>query len=78
MLGGPLTCQRLPPFAGVALIWDAVPAGTVVRRASRGDCPVGTDTAGYRTMVKQVRDQWPQHRKAVDVPAKLAARVRVR
>jgi transposase len=59
----------------------------------------GTDTASYRTMVKQVRDQWPQHRWAVegaqgvgrplaqrllaqgedvvDVPAKLAARVRV-
>jgi transposase len=59
----------------------------------------GTDTAGYRTMLKQVRDQWPEHRWAVegaqgvgrplaqrllaqgepvvDVPAKLAARVRV-
>ena len=59
----------------------------------------GTDSAGYRTMVKYVRDQWPQHRWAVegaqgvgrplaqrllaqgedvvDVPAKLAARVRV-
>ena len=59
----------------------------------------GTDTAGYRTMLKQVRDRWPQHRWAVegaqgvgrplaqrllsqgedvvDVPAKLAARVRV-
>jgi transposase len=58
-----------------------------------------SDTAGYRTMVKYVRDQWPQHRWAVegaqgvgrplaqrllaqgevvvDVPAKLAARVRV-
>ena len=59
----------------------------------------GTDTASYRTMLKQVRDQWAQHRWAVegaqgvgrplaqrllaqgedvvDVPAKLAARVRV-
>ena len=59
----------------------------------------GTDTADYRRMLKQVRDQWPQHRWAVegaqgvgrplaqrllaqgedvvDVPAKLAARVRV-
>jgi transposase len=59
----------------------------------------GTDAAGYRTMVKYVRDLWPQHRWAVegaqgigrplaqrllaqgevvvDVPAKLAARVRV-
>jgi transposase len=59
----------------------------------------GTDTAGYRAMLKQVRDRWPQHRWAVegaqgvgrplaqrllaqgevvvDVPAKLAARVRV-
>ena len=59
----------------------------------------GTDTVGYRTMLKQVRDQWPQHRWAVegaqgvgrplaqrllaqgedvvDVPAKLAARIRV-
>ena len=59
----------------------------------------GTDTAGYRTMLEQVRDQWPQHQWAVegaqgvgrplaqrllaqgeavvDVPAKLAARVRV-
>jgi transposase len=59
----------------------------------------GTDTADYRRMLKQVRDQWPEHRWAVegaqgvgrplaqrllaqgedvvDVPAKLAARVRV-
>jgi transposase len=59
----------------------------------------GTDTAGYRLMVKYVREQWPHHRWAVegangvgrplaqrllaqgetvlDVPAKLAARVRV-
>jgi transposase len=59
----------------------------------------GTDTASYRTMVKYVREQWPQHQWAVegaqgvgrplaqrllaqgedvvDVPAKLAARVRV-
>lgn len=59
----------------------------------------GTDSAGYRLMLTQVRDQWPQHRWAVegaqgvgrplaqrllaqgetvvDVPAKLAARVRV-
>lgn len=26
----------------------------------------GTDTAGYRTMVKYVRDQWPEHRWAVE------------
>ena len=26
----------------------------------------GTDTADYRTMLKQVRDQWPQHRWAVE------------
>ena len=59
----------------------------------------GTDTAGYRLMLAQVREQWPQHHWAVegaqgvgrplaqrllaqgedvvDVPAKLAARVRV-
>ena len=59
----------------------------------------GTGTADYRRMLKQVRDQWPEHRWAVegaqgvgrplaqrllaqgedvvDVPAKLAARVRV-
>jgi transposase len=59
----------------------------------------GTDTAGYRLLVKHVREQWPHHRWAVegaqgvgrplaqrllaqgetvlDVPAKLAARVRV-
>ena len=59
----------------------------------------GTDTAGYRLMVKYVREQWPHHRWAVegangvgrslaqrllaqgetvlDLPAKLAARVRV-
>jgi transposase len=59
----------------------------------------GTDTVGYRVMAKHVREQWPDHRWAVegahgvgrplaqrllaqgetvvDVPAKLAARVRV-
>ena len=59
----------------------------------------GTDAAGYRLLVKQVREQWPHHQWAVegaqgvgrplaqrllaqgetvlDVPAKLAARVRV-
>jgi hypothetical protein len=59
----------------------------------------GTDTAGYRSMTRYVRDQWPHHLWAVegahgvgrplaqrllaqgeavvDVPAKLAARVRV-
>jgi transposase len=68
--------------------------GTVLARG-RFD----TDTAGYRLMVKHVREQWPHHRWAVegaqgvgrplaqrllaqgetvlDVPAKLAARVRV-
>ena len=28
----------------------------------------GTDTAGYRTMLEQVRDQWPQHQWAVEAP----------
>jgi transposase len=59
----------------------------------------GTDRTGYRLMLRHVREQWPQHRWAVegahgvgrplaqrlladretvvDVPAKLAARVRV-
>src|SRR3954453_3526426 len=68
--------------------------GTVLARGR-----FGTDTAGYRLLVKLVRDQWPHHRGAVegaqgvgrplaqrllaqgetvlDVPAKLAARVRV-
>ena len=68
--------------------------GTVLARGR-----FGTDTAGYRLLVKHVRDQWPHHRWAVegaqgvgrplaqrllaqgetvlDVPAKLAARVRV-
>ncbi len=26
----------------------------------------GTDTAGYRTVLKQVRDEWAQHRWAVE------------
>jgi radical SAM protein with 4Fe4S-binding SPASM domain len=68
--------------------------GTVLARGR-----FGTDTAGYRLLVKHVRQQWPHHRWAVegaqgvgrplaqrllaqgetvlDVPAKLAARVRV-
>jgi hypothetical protein len=68
--------------------------GTVLARGR-----FGTDTAGYRLLVKHVREQWPHHRWAVegaqgvgrplaqrllaqgetvlDVPAKLAARVRV-
>ena len=68
--------------------------GTVLARGR-----FGTDAAGYRLLVKHVREQWPHHRWAVegaqgvgrplaqrllaqgetvlDVPAKLAARVRV-